>query len=41
MTLDTYDKISPERLVDITSQIKVFSPAILGKSLKISTPDET
>ena len=41
MTLDTYDKISPERLVDVTSQIKVFSPAILRKSLRISPSDKT
>ncbi len=41
MTLDTYDKISPERLVEITAQTKVFSNAILRNSLRISTHDET
>ena len=41
MTLDTYDKISPERLVEITAQTKVFSNVLLRNSLRISTHDDT
>jgi len=40
MTVDTYDRESPEHLVKITRNVKVFNGAFHRKSLRISSNND-